>query len=481
MKRSEVFFNIALVFIDIVMIMVGFALAYEVRLHASDFVPVKWVLPLNEYLRYIVLFIPVWLAVFGVMGLYAFRGVGSFVSEMLKVVLAVSATISLMILIIFFNRDQFFSRLIIIYAWLFVAAMVVFGRLILRTGQKFLYRYGVGVRRILIVGANSVAGELIDFLNQKNDGWELVGVMDEKKQQGEKVRGEVRILGNKDKLDKINRRYRIDEVWLAEAKKTDEEMIDLINYCQDNDLTFRFVPSILEVVSANVETQAMAGMPLIALKETALEGWGRIIKRILDIVFSVIIVVLLWPVWLILAIVIKWDSPGPVFYKSTRVGRKGKLFTLYKFRSMKVEYSIGKEYGGEKAEKLREELKKQNMADGPMFKVENDPRITRVGRFIRKTRLDELAQIINIFRGEMSWIGPRPPLPDEVKQYQKHQLKRLAIKSGITGPWQVTGRHDLTFDEIVKLDTYYIEHWSLGLDLQIFFKTIWLMLTKKGA
>lgn len=481
MKRSEVFFNISLVFIDIAMILVGFALAYEIRLYASDFVPVKWVLPLNEYLRYIILFVPVWLGVFAVMGLYAFRGVGSFVSEMLKVVLAVSATISLMILIIFFNRDQFFSRLIIIYAWLFVTAMVVVGRLVLRAGQKFLYRYGVGVRRVLIVGANTVACELIEVLAKNSDGWELVGVMDEKKQQGEKVLGKYRVLGGRDKLEKIRKRYHIDEIWLAEAKKTDEEMIDLISFCQNYDLTFRFVPSILEVVSANVETQAVAGMPLIALKDTALEGWGRIIKRVLDIIFSVVVLVFLWPVLLLIALAVKLDSPGPVFYKSVRVGRKGRLFTLYKFRSMKVEYSIGEEYGGKEAEKYREELKKKNIADGPMFKVEDDPRITRVGSFIRKTRLDELAQIINVMRGEMSWIGPRPPLPDEVKQYESHHLKRLAIKSGITGPWQVTGRHDLTFDEIVKLDTYYIEHWSLGLDLQIFFKTIWLMLTKKGA
>jgi len=481
MKRSEVFFNIALVFIDIAMIVAGFALAYEVRLYASDFVPVKWVLPLNEYLRYIFLFIPVWVLVFATMGLYAFRGVGSFVGEMLKVILASSATISLMIIIIFFNRDQFFSRLIIIYAWLFVCALVVGGRLILRTGQKFLYRYGVGVRRILIVGANTVASELIEVLAKNNDGWELVGVMDENKQQGEKVLGKYRVLGNRDKLAKIKKRYHVDEIWLAEAKKTDEEMIDLISFCQDNDLTFRFVPSILEVVSANVETQAVAGMPLIALKDTALEGWGRIIKRILDLVFSLLVISFLWPVLLVIALIIKIDSPGPVFYKSTRIGKKGKPFVLYKFRSMKVEYSIGEEYGGKEAEKYREELKKQNIADGPMFKVENDPRITRVGRFIRKTRLDELAQVINVFLGEMSWIGPRPPLPEEVAQYESQHLKRLAIKSGITGPWQVTGRHDLTFDEIVKLDTYYIEHWSLGMDLQIFFKTIWLMLTKKGA
>ncbi|MBU0648457.1 sugar transferase, partial [Patescibacteria group bacterium] len=255
---------------------------------------------------------------------------------------------------------------------------------------------------------------------------------------------------------------------------------EIIEFCNDHDLTFRFVPSILEVVSANVETLTLAGMPLIALKETALEGWWRIIKRGLDVVFSIVVILLLWPVYLLIAVMIKLDSKGPILYQSTRVGRKGKLFTIYKFRSMKIEYSIGKDYGGEKAVELLKELAAKNEAKGPMFKMKEDPRITRVGKFIRKTRLDELPQIWNVLKGEMSWIGPRPPLPDEVKEYDRNHLKRLAIKSGITGPWQVTGRHDLSFEEIVKLDTYYIEHWSLGLDMQIFFRTIWLMLTKAG-
>jgi lipopolysaccharide/colanic/teichoic acid biosynthesis glycosyltransferase len=147
---------------------------------------------------------------------------------------------------------------------------------------------------------------------------------------------------------------------------------------------------------------------------------------------------------------------------------------------MKTEYSVGKKFGGKKAKELWAELAKKNEADGPMFKIKDDPRITRVGRVIRRTRLDELPQFWNVLIGDMSVIGPRPPLPTEVEKYEKHHLKRLVTKGGITGPWQVTGRHDLNFDDIVKLETYYIEHWSLGLDFQIFFKTIWLMLTRRG-
>ena len=480
MKRSEVFINIALVFVDILMILAGFVLAYEVRIFGPDFVPVKWVLPLGEYIRYIILFIPIWLGVFAVMGLYAFRGVGNFFREIFKVLLAVSAMVSLMIIIIFFNRDQFFSRLIIIYAWLFVFVLVVLGRLLLRLLQKFLYVYGVGVRRVVIVGYNNVAEQLINYLDQNRKmGWELVGVVDENMNKGEKI-GEYRILGKIERLPKIHKRYCLDELWLSEGGKKNREMMQLIKFCHSHDLAFRFVPSILEVVSANVETQTLAGMPLIALRETGLEGWGRIIKRLLDIIFSVLVLLLAWPVMLVIAIAIKIDSKGPVLYPHTRVGRKGRLFTIYKFRSMKTEYSVGKGFGGKKAENYFKELEKKNEAEGPMFKIKNDPRITRVGKIIRKTRLDELPQFWNVLIGDMSVIGPRPPLPTEVEKYEKHHFKRLVTKGGITGPWQVTGRHDMDFDDIVKLETYYIENWSFGLDLQIFLKTIWLMLTKVG-
>jgi len=468
MKRSEVFINIAKVFVDVVMILIGFVVAYEVRLHASDFVEIKWVPSLLSYLKFLFLFIPVWLVVFAGIGLYNFRGVGSMVKEMWLSVVGVSTVLSLMIIIIFFNQDTFFSRLIIIYALFFVSVFVILGRVLIRLLQRYFYRYGIGVRRVLLVGVNNNTEDLQRYFdNNRNMGWELVGLLDEIKQKGEKV-GNYRVLGNLDKLVKIYKRYGINEIWLT-GETDDDYQMEIINFCQRKDLVYRFVPGILGVVSANVETQTIAGMPLIALKETALEGWGRIIKRIFDIFFSLVVLIILGWLFVLIAIMIKIESPGPVFYCSERVGRKGKMFVIYKFRSMVIN-----------ADKMKKELMAMNEAEGPMFKIKNDPRITRVGHFIRKTRIDELPQVWNVLKGDMSWIGPRPPLADEVKQYKAHHLKRLAIKSGITGPWQVTGRHDLDFDDIVKLDTYYIENWSIELDVQIFFKTIWLMLTRAG-
>ncbi len=390
------------------------------------------------------------------------------VKEMWLSVVGVSTVLSLMIIIIFFNQDTFFSRLIIIYALFFVSVFVILGRVLIRLLQRYFYRYGIGVRRVLLVGVNNNTEDLQRYFdNNLNMGWELVGLLDEIKQKGEKV-GNYRVLGNLDKLVKIYKRYGINEIWLT-GETDDDYQMEIINFCQRKDLVYRFVPGILGVVSANVETQTIAGMPLIALKETALEGWGRIIKRIFDIFFSLVVLIILGWLFVLIAIMIKIESPGPVFYCSERVGRKGKMFVIYKFRSMVIN-----------ADKMKKELMAMNEAEGPMFKIKNDPRITRVGHFIRKTRIDELPQVWNVLKGDMSWIGPRPPLADEVKQYKAHHLKRLAIKSGITGPWQVTGRHDLDFDDIVKLDTYYIENWSIELDVQIFFKTIWLMLTRAG-
>ncbi len=318
------------------------------------------------------------------------------------------------------------------------------------------------------IGVNGKTDELIEYFDKNTkSAWELVGFMDEEKQKGEKV-GNYRVLGNFKRLPKIYKRYGVNEIWMT-GEVEDKYQLDIINFCHEKDLVYRFVPGILGVISANVVTETVAGMPLIALKETALDGWGRIIKRILDIALSLFVIIFGWWIFAIIAIAIKLESIGPVFYKSERVGRKGKLFYIYKFRSMV-----------DNAEKMKKDLMEQNEADGPMFKIKDDPRITMVGRFVRKTRIDELPQVLNVLTGEMSWIGPRPPIMEEVKQYEAHHMKRLAIKSGITGPWQVTGKHDLEFDDIVKLDTYYIENWSLLLDAQIFLKTIWLMLTKTG-
>ena len=219
-----------------------------------------------------------------------------------------------------------------------------------------------------------------------------------------------------------------------------------------------------------MDAESLNGIPLISIKQTSLTGLNRAIKRATDLVLAGLGIILLSPIWLLIALAIKLDSPGPVLFRQPRAGRYGKPFTVYKFRSMRQD-----------AETELEKLRNLNEAAGPMFKIKDDPRRTRVGRFIRQTSLDELPQLINVLRGEMSLVGPRPALLEEVAQYRDWHRKRLEVQPGITGLWQVSGRSDLSFDEMVMLDIYYGENWSLGLDFSILLRTVPQVFLGDGA
>ena len=198
--------------------------------------------------------------------------------------------------------------------------------------------------------------------------------------------------------------------------------------------------------------------------------WYQTVKRTIDLVVSLAGILLSFPLWILIALCIKYDSRGPVIFRQTRVGKDGKHFVLYKFRSMQLG-----------AEGMREKLKHLNIAEGPIFKIKDDPRVTRVGRFLRRTTLDELPQLLNVFKGEMSLVGPRPPLPEEVAVYTSLQKKRLEVTPGLTCLWQVSGRSEISFSEWIQLDLYYIQHQSLLLDIKIMIRTIPAVLSRRGA
>jgi exopolysaccharide biosynthesis polyprenyl glycosylphosphotransferase len=258
------------------------------------------------------------------------------------------------------------------------------------------------------------------------------------------------------------------------------KLSEVLEFCRANQLGFKMTPDLFLVRSYHVKVETVSGVPIMEFRRSPLDGWGRIIKRLVDLVGSTILIILTSPLMLISAIFVKITSKGPILYVQERVGLE-KNFQFYKFRTMKTEYCLGEDYGGQKAQKMFKKLSKHNEADGPIFKLKDDPRLTLVGRLLRKTSIDELPQFFNVLRGNMSLIGPRPPIPEEVKQYTNWQRRRLGVKPGITGLWQVSGRSEVSFDEWVKLDAYYIENWSLWLDFQIFLKTIWVVIKGRGA
>ena len=242
------------------------------------------------------------------------------------------------------------------------------------------------------------------------------------------------------------------------------------------------MPDLFETYAAHVRLGQVGGVPLMELMRTPLEGWGRITKRVMDLVGSALGLVLLAPLLAVVAVLIVLDSPGSIFYCQTRVGRNRRPFEMYKFRTMRMEHSTGERYGGRAAQKLEQKLKSaSNERSGPLFKMKRDPRVTRVGRVLRRTRIDELPQLINVLRGEMSLLGPRPHLPVEVARYDKHHGKLFTIKPGMSGMAQVSGSSGLPFEQEAKLDIGYIEGWSLWLDVVLLFKTFRILFTDRNA
>lgn len=459
MKRSSIFFTVILVPADFLMLIAAGMSAYLLR--TSDFVaalrPVLFFenLPFERYIFLVLLVAPFWLLLFALTGLYnTYRK--SMLEEFFQIIAAVSFAVMSVIVFIFLQSEPFDSRFIILAIWFFSIFYVTLGRFLIRRIERYIVvKYGFGVLRTLMVGEDKTSDLLAEEIRSKPAfGYKI-------------VRRSPKIEMND--IKNIVKKEKIDTIVVGQADYPVESMIELAEFCQEDHINFKFAPTLFQTLTTNISVDALSGIPIVELKYTPLDGWGRVIKRMLDMAGSFFGLMILSPFFLILGIIIKLDSKGPVFVRLKRVTR-GKEFYLFKFRSMI-----------DGAEAMKKELMKKNERDGPLFKMKNDPRITRVGRFIRRTRLDELPQLFNVLRGEMSLVGPRPHQPNEIAMYEKHHKKVLTIKAGMTGMAQVSGSSDLPFDEEVKLDTYYIENWSLLLDLRILLRTVLILFKDKSA
>lgn len=451
MKRSELLFTFLQIPLDLAMIALSFIVAYKARTY-FDFVPVVYVEPLPSYLRFVVMTLPIWLVVFIFAGLYSIKERNGRFAEFGKIFVAVSSAVAIVMAWIFLSRTFFFSRLIIVYVWFCAIFLVTFGRTILHFIQRFVYRWGWGVHRIYILGGNSASKYIVsEIQNKPSLGYKLIKVLDED------------AIPN---LEKIFRKNPADEIIIANTHLGSNQVSEVLEFCRANQIGFKTTPDLFLVRTSHVKVETLAGVPIMEFRRSPLDGWGRIIKRISDLFGSLILIIILSPIIILTALLVKLTSRGPILFRQERVGFE-KNFIFYKFRTMKV--------GAEK------EHEKYIKKYGNMFKLENDPRLTPIGKFLRKTSLDELPQFFNVLKGNMSLIGPRPPMPEEVAKYTNWQKRRLGIKPGITGLWQVSGRSEVSFDEWVRLDAYYIENWSLWLDFQIFMKTILVVIKGRGA
>lgn len=465
MKKSELFFSFLLLPVDFLMIILAGVSAYYIRYadFFQDFRPVIFNLELGDYLKIIFPVALLWLAIFALAGLYNIKGTRRIVKEFYRVVLACSTGLMLIVIIIFLRRELFDSRFIVLAGWILAIFYISISRALIRSLQRYLYKYDIGVHKVVLVGNSKTTDNLIqEFSSQKNSGYRVV----------KRIRDFN--LETAQELAEFMKIKKIDEIIQSDPNLTKAETLRLFDFADLNHLTFKYAADLLGTKVLQTEVAEIAGIPIVEVKKTPLDGWGRIAKRAFDIFGSVFLLVFLSPIILPVMIIIKLDSRGPIFYKNGRTGKDGTFFKLYKFRSMQIQFCTGDDYDKDNSALAyeRDLIKKQNTKDGePVYKIGHDPRLTRVGKFIRRWSIDELPQFFNVLAGSMSLVGPRPHQPREVAKYERHHQKVLTIKPGITGMAQISGRSDLSFEEEVKLDTYYIENWSLLLDIAILLRT----------
>ena len=463
---------------DVLIVVIGFSIAYWLRYTVELGGPVlpEAQQPLSYFRNIVVLLAILTIIVLQVRGLYRMPRWATLLDEAL--VLSGGVVISTAIVVLYAFFLQFSpSRAMFIIAPIVIIAMLITKRVIVRFVRERFWLRGIGVDRVIVVGAGQAGQRLMQWLlGQPQLGYQVVGFVDDGPTEVDlAIATQRRVirpqhLGRSADVGAIVVRERIDEVIIALPPTQHEQMVWIMEQCRECDVEFKLVPDLFELAMDQVHIHEVAGLPLIGLKSAKIAGWNYFVKRAMDIAISTVVLIGLSWLFLLFALLIKLDSSGPVFFRQERVGRNGRRFMCFKFRTMVQD-----------AEMKKAEL--QNMyGDHPFFfKDKNDPRRTRVGKFLRRSSLDELPQFFNVFLGEMSFVGPRPGVPAEVSRYDEWHRDRLLVTPGLTGLWQVSGRSNLTFDEMVRLDLYYAEHWSPWLDIKIMLRTLPAVLTGRGA
>ncbi len=476
MKRSQLIFTTVLVPVDFLMLMLAAIAAYRFRIDSfvTDILPVIYALEFNSYLFYAFLAALTWLVVFALTGLYVVKSNRKLSQELGRIFVGCSIGLLVIVFGIFLQRELFSSRFIILVAWLFAIIFVFIGRALVLAVQRQLFKRGYGAIKLVIIGT----GEYTDVISAE---------LAKNPSHGFRVMATFPTLTEtaKQEILRLHSEYVLDEIMVTDTTFDKNAMLDILDLTEEHHLGFRYAADIFNTVATNTKVEPIAGVPVIELRKTRLDGWGRVFKRSFDIFAALFFIILLSPILILTALAVRLTSPGPIIFKNERVGQKGKLFDTLKFRSMRAEHSIGKQFkDSDKALAYEQELikAKNTRADGPIYKIADDPRLTRVGGFLRRWSFDELPQFFNVLRGDMSIVGPRPHQPREVALYDKHHKRLLTIKPGITGMAQVSGRSDLSFADEAKLDLFYIENWTPWLDIQIILKTpIAILKNRKAA
>jgi len=458
---------------DLILIVVAFVMAYWVRYRLQWFLTVD---PSNQ--TDLVTYLPFGLALvfllfcsFQFSRVYVYRRDRLWLEEVYAIASATTIGVVVLIILNLAFGQLSYSRLIFLYTAVLVTLLLGISRAVIYTVRGYLRNQGIGLERVVLVGAGDVGLMVMRTIAARPSlGYELVGFLDDDPDINRTDIGRFQALGPLTNFFDILQNNEIDTAIICLPWRSHRIVARLLHLCEENGVTAQIVPDFFQLTKNQMQVERLNGIPLITTRAVSIAGWNLFVKRALDVTVATVILVLGLPLGALIALCVRFNSPGPIIYSQTRVGRNGRPFQIYKFRSMIAD-----------AEAQRDEMADLNEASGPLFKMRDDPRRTAVGRILRRLSLDELPNVINVLRGEMSLVGPRPNVPEEVSQYKDWHRKRLSVSPGMTGLWQVSGRSDLTFDEMVLLDIYYAENWSMTLDLGILLRTIPKVLGGEGA
>ncbi|HYY80507.1 MAG TPA: sugar transferase [Actinomycetes bacterium] len=443
---------------DTLSVFAALLLAYMIRFGDATPTPDFWLLLLTTPL--------VTPAVYLALRLYRVHQFST-AEEFRRIIVAISLIISAVVMVSFWSKASF-SRGWMAVSWVLALLLASASRRLWHWRFRRARLAGRLTFRTLIVGANAEAERLAATMQVRELGFEPVGFvsggMDEVRLDDPGVVGPI---GN---LRQLIRDTRADCLFVASSAVTPEDVVQIMKARRLTDVEIRFTANLPSILSTRLAPQTLGGVMTLSVNVLQLTRFQAAAKRACDLLVSGLGLLLLAPLLGVIAVAVRLSSPGPAIFRQERVGLRGRSFTLLKFRTMVLD-----------ADLLLDGLRERNEADGPLFKLREDPRVTRIGRILRRYSLDELPQLVNVLRGEMSLVGPRPPLPHEVAVYEEWQLDRLEVRPGITGLWQVSGRSELSFDDYVRLDLFYIENWSIAYDLFILSKTVPLLVAARGA
>lgn len=476
-NNASLVYNFCLMLGDALAITLAFTVAYILRVSLNH-QPVSATIGSHTYITILVSLLPFWILIFGLLGLYNSKVYDKRFSELGRLLIGTFIGILFVISYSYVaNITIFPARLVTLYGFGLAFLCVLAFRTVARGIRRELFAYGVGINNILLVGDTLTTQRMIDALsNTSITGYRVLGVVGGVKHQLSKDRPYHQY---KTFLEAIShlRDKQLHTIMQTELYAEGDKNDQILTYAQENHVAYRFVPGNSELFVGNIEVDLFHAVPIIAVHQTALTGWGRVVKRLTDLALGSLFIIITSPIMLLVAIAVKFSDGGPVFFRQVRLSRYNTRIRVFKFRSSKKKYN-GMSPADAFEKMGRPELLEEYVSSGDS--LPNDPRFTAVGRFIRRYSLDELPQLFNVVRGDISLVGPRALVPQELDKSEQKNLI-LSVKSGVTGLAQISGVVDLNFEERRKLDLYYVQNWSFWSDLVILAKTFWVVLFHKGT